>query len=129
MKKPLKQANYHENYVAYYLTYVLILSLTFSLSINQLIEYPLFAFAAISITNLIAIIVYRPYKDKLHNIALVINQVAILINLAWLISQDYFYLSRFIDEIVAFAVIASVFLVFILSLLRIIFELRRPKDP
>ena len=97
MKRSQNPANYHENYVAYYLTYILILSLTFSLSITQFIQYPLFSFAAISSTNLIAIIVYRPYQEKVHNVGLIVNQVVILFNLAWLISQDYIYLTRFMD--------------------------------
>ena len=114
--------------MACYLAYLIVLTLTLSLSLNQLIKYPLFVFVSIITANLIFIIIYRPYDDRVHNIGLILNQSVVLVNLAWLISQEYIYLSRVVDEVIAFALMGGIFLAFIWSLLRIIFELRKPKD-
>lgn len=89
--------SYRVNYVAYYLAYILIISLIFSISIDNLLNYPLFFFAAIIVGYFLFIALYRPYQDRVHNIGLIINQTGILFNLAWLVSQDYFYLTRLTD--------------------------------
>lgn len=121
-----KAVNYNVNYVAYYLTYLFILSFVVSLSLNQLIPFTLYIFAAIVVLYFVFIIANRPYQESVHNIGLVINQVGVLFNLAWLISQNFIYLSRFMDEIIAFAIVAWMSLILAWSVLRIICELRKP---
>ena len=83
--------------MSYYLAYILITALAFSICLGNIISYPLYLFTAIFVVYFLFVLLYRPYKDRVHHIGLIINQAGILFNLAWLISQDHFYLNRLTD--------------------------------
>ncbi len=123
-KGDTKQLTHKDNYVPFYLTYFFLLCLFVEGSVAALIPNPTEILLAIAFINTLVIVIYRPYHSWFHNLALFINNLALVANLSWVLSQQYIYLPKAKDELIAAVVIAWMGLILILAIIRILIELR-----
>ena len=78
--------------------------------------------------NASILIFFRPYKEKIHSLGIIINQTVIISNIGWVISQEYFVLAKDKEEIVAFVNTALIGTVVLYSFVRIVFELKNKRQ-
>lgn len=77
--------------------------------------------AATEFLNAIVILAFNPYKHYIHWIGLIINQTGIILNAAWIASQQYTILTKSVEDIIAFILLGWIILIVVWSFIRSIF--------
>lgn len=62
--------------------------------------------------------IYRPYKNPFHNAVLIINKVGILLQISWLICQEFIQISTKLEEDLVLSMLGYTGLVLLLSAIR-----------
>ncbi len=116
-----------KNYIPFYLTFSLLVCITLEASLLSLIPNPLFILFLLFLINTVILIVYRPYTRSIHNFSLVVNQLGVLLNLCWLVSQQFVYFPKEQESLIALALIGWMVIILIFAVVRIIYEIKQKR--
>ena len=72
----------------------MLLSFALEMELFEMISLPNYVCGGIIIFFTIIIIFYRPYKSWVHNVGIIINQIGVMICLAWLVLQKVLPISK-----------------------------------
>ena len=84
----------------------------------NIIIHKLYVTAGIEIIFTIFLCIYRPYQNIFHNIVLIINKFGILLQICWLICQEFITITTKIEENLVLSMFGYTGLVLILSTIR-----------
>jgi hypothetical protein len=81
----------------------------------------IFVFASLEFLNACVLLIYRPYYHPIHFIGIIINQLGILGNFAWILSSKFTEPHKDVDKIIAYSMMAYICLIICWSFVRSIF--------
>ena len=80
--------------------------------------------AALIFVYLIWVIIYRPYMSLIDNLAIIVNELAILFTFVWFILKKFNFFNDFIEGIFEKTIVGFMGVVIIVSLVRVIVNLK-----
>jgi len=76
-------------------------------------------FASIMFINTIVLIIWRPYKQAIHNFSIIFNSFVVILLIGYSIAQYFMVLTEFIDMIFSYAMLGLILVIEILALVRL----------
>ena len=113
------------NYIAYYISYFLLVT-PILITGSFFSTIAIYIFTGILLLNFVLLIVWRPYKQTIHNFSIIFNAFVIVLLLSYTIISSFISMPESMDLIISYVILALILTVEILALVRLYISNKTP---